>query len=384
MVDALSKSQSGGVQQQQPNLNSALDPSLLIKATQTAPQTTVATPVPREIVRDLKGFLQIAQKEKAISASDARVIKEHISHAEKTGTLDFGVNAETLRNYKSILSQAIRQSAANRRGPTKPYESHEKNLYKRHNVFKTVYPPSHPLSQVRREMFAMILGNKQLAGIIDPSMKQKGKDLGLGQDFSSEQSVDEVLAERLRSALDLQTKKKEEANLQDRATEDPSADFFKVDADTTYASALRSEIHFGFLDESDGLEVLLDGVVDMMPYIAAKRAQETGRNPDEVAAEVFQFQEFVQKRRKGKKGGIVTEEDCETLLLIQYLPILYDAVNYIMDKDLPPESVARMESLKGELASLIQAASDPESAINKLFKEIKDSLQDREMVEWTG
>ena len=379
MVDTISKSIKPGIAQQQSTLDASIASTTLLKATQTS-QTAVTTPIDKDLIRDLKGYLQIAQKQKALSPSETRTIKEQLDHAEQSGTLKFGISNETLRNYKTILNQAIKQSVATRRSATKPYEKHEAKHY-RHGVHRTVYPPNHPLSQVRREMFAMILNNRQLAGIDQNKqlMDQKNKG-GFGQDFSAEKTVDEVLAERLRSALDLQ----KATELQDRSAEEASTDFFKIDVDTGFANELRNQSQFGFLDGADGLDVLLDGVVDMMPYIVARRASATGRDSNDVAAEVMQFQEFVQRRKKTKKNGLVDEEDCETLLLVQYLPMLYDAVNYIMEKNLSPEAVSKMESLKGELAALIQAASDPESAIHELFKGIKDSLQDREMVEWTG
>lgn len=338
--------------------------------------------VSRNVIRDLKATVE--QCERELKKGDVRIAKQYglddgqklaamkavISHAERTGRLPVPIDASLVARMKTSI---VRNKLDARRDAMLNPGSSPRHRH-------AVYPNHHDLLDVRKEMFAMVLNNRQLAGLQKGSktLQEQNEELGFGRDLGGE--VGEALEERLK--LLLAEEQALSAAQEDRTEEEVAVDLMGIEVDTSFANELRNQQDFGFLQNNVGLDILLDGVVDIVPYIAERRAQETGRDASEVAAEVYQFQELVQKRKK--KGGLVTEEDCETLLLVQYLPILYDAVNFIMQKDLPPDAISKMESLKGELAALIQSASDPSSAIFDLFKQIKDSLQDRELVEWTG
>ena len=348
---------------------------------QQSPARAAETKVSKNIIQDLRHVVEECKNSTEtarryglddkvkLSAVDAAV-----AHAERTGKLPGHVDTSLASRMKTAI---VRNKLDARR---EHVEDHHARHHGHHR--QGFYGANHNLEDVRHEMLANLLNNRQLAGIQKGSktLDEVKEEMGYGRDASADKSPNELLEERLQFLIAEEQALREAQ--QDRTEEAPSVDFAAVDVDTGFATELRNQAEFGFLQDSEGLELLLDGVVDIVPYIAERRAQETGRDASEIAAEVFQFEAMVRKRRK--KGGLVTDEDCETLLLVQYLPILYDAVNFIMEKGLDPEAISKMESLKGELAALIQGAADPKSAIHDLFKQIKESLQDREMVEWTG
>jgi len=352
-----------------------LSPEALKAVHDSAPVVAGETKISKAVVQDLRDTLEACKKDLKVAEKygldhgKLSVLDQALLKAERTGKISGSIDVAALKNAKSIITRSKLNDriAARNQGLAYRY---------RHDIH------NHGLIDVRHELFAMLLNNRQLAGLQKGSktIQEQKEELGFGGEISSEKSVDEALEERLKFLLAEEEALKE--SQQDRSAEEAEVEFFGVDVDTGFANELRNQSEFGFLQDNEGLELLLDGVVDIVPYIAERRAKETGRDSAEISAEIFQFQELVRKRKK--KGGLIAEEDVETLLLVQYLPILYDAVNYIMDQGLESDAVAKMQSLKGELAALIQAASDPKSVIHELFKQVKDSLLDREMVEWTG
>ncbi|NMC63510.1 MAG: hypothetical protein GYA55_10140 [SAR324 cluster bacterium] len=352
-----------------------LSPEALKAIHNSEPVVAVETKISKAVVQDLRETLEACKKDLKIAQKygldngKLSVLDQALLQAERTGKISGNIDVVALKNAKSIITRSKLNDriAARNQGLAYRY---------RHNVH------NHDLIDVRQELFAMLLNNRQLAGLQKGSktIQEQKEELGFGGEISSDKSVDEALEERLKFLL--AEEKALTESQQDRSVDEAQVEFFNVDVDTGFANELRNQSEFGFLQDNEGLEILLDGVVDIVPYIAERRAQETGRDSAEISAEIFQFQELVRKRKK--KGDLVAKEDVETLLLVQYLPILYDAVNYIMDQGLDSDAVTKMQSLKGELAALIQSAADPKSAIHELFKQVKESLQDREMVEWTG
>ncbi len=356
-----------------------LSPGALKEIHSSDPAVAAETKVSKSIIHDMrqtvdecKNNIEVAKKfglddKVKLSAVDAAV-----AHAERTGKMPAHIDAGMLKEMKREIVRGKLQARAEALQNGQRYRVSRHN----HGAF------DHSLADYRQELLAMLLNNRQLAGLQKGSktLEEVKEETGYGGEISGEKSVEEALQERIKFLL------AEEQSLrelqEDRAVEEAQVEFLAADVDTGFATELRNQSEFGFLQDSEGLEHLLDGVVDIVPYIAQRRAQEVGRDASEIAAEVLQFQQLVQNRRK--KGGLVTEEDCDTLLLVQYLPVLYDAVNYIMDKGLDQQAIAKMQSLKGELAALIEKSADPESNLHHLFKQIKDSLQDRELVEWTG
>lgn len=182
----------------------------------------------------------------------------------------------------------------------------------------------------------------------------------------------------LTSALELRAKAA--ASMAERIEgEEPDVILDGVYQENEFATSMRSASSFSAFDDSPQLQVMLGEIIDLSEYFEdrAQRGEPVGLDQNEVA-QIFNLANMKKKRAR----GAATEEDIDSMLLVQYLPIIYDAITRIIQKGLDEESIAKMESLKGEIAQLVRSASDPESPLHEMFKNVKVSLEDREMVEF--
>lgn len=297
-------------------------------------------------VLDNKALEQVGQKLDAssISASTLRGIKPDVKTEKSSGSLRAQKTAQRLQNGQ--------QPRGNR-----------------------THIQSHNLEDVRTENLNFRMGTNLL------NFQSKGKGtiaVKPGEDENSfiPPDVDEATAVAMRL----------QAVEQVESIPDTLEDLTSLEqegVENALSKDFRTVTNYGALDNSPSLALMLENVVDLSQYLQDRTDRET-RGKD--AAEQGQAQILDFDLLKRKKKGLAEKEDVETLTLVQYLPILYDTINYIVEKiktkDLGNDVLTKMESLKGELAQLVRAAADESSPINELFKEIKKELDDRDKIEW--
>lgn len=237
----------------------------------------------------------------------------------------------------------------------------------------------HDAETVDEEIKAFRNGIRQ--GQPQQKTSTKGTNAQVGQDEEEDRQVDPLgLGETIPTmmsitdALDL----REQMAAQYTQTETNEPDVsLEISTENGFALDMRAASTFASLDDSPQLQLMLSEIVDLSEYFQDKI--DRGEISQSESAQIFDFTQLSNRKRK---KGLAEEEDIDTLLLVQYLPILYDAINRIISKGVDEAIMTRMESLKGEIAQLVRAASDPSSSLHEIFKNVKDSLEDREMVEW--
>lgn len=186
-------------------------------------------------------------------------------------------------------------------------------------------------------------------------------------------SEEEAIKERIKFAIS-------EPDAQSTSLEDRTESIEDKELNNSYASAIRTESNLGYLDA--GFAAMLDNIIDFNEYLQSRA--EISSEEDRTKAQALQAQilEFSLLKKKKKKTSELTTEDSDTLILVHYLPVIYDAINFIIEKGISDEELAKMESLKGEISALVRTAAEPDSPLHELFKQIKAHLEEREKVEW--
>lgn len=270
---------------------------------------------------------------------------------------------------KTVPPQPVRTKA--------PKDPNKKQTHKKHEEKKHV----HGEPETNREETRNFLNATKAGQIINVKNAQKGTTQSAGeQDELEEYYQEKQTLEGLSLAEALEARARAAQSLAEALdVDEPEFHLRDVTPENAYATDMRSASSFSMLDESPQLRLMLGEVIDVSTYIQdrVRRGEPLGLDSAEIA-QIFDLSNLKQKRKR----GLAEEEDVDTLLLVQYLPIIYDAITRIIQKGLDEQAISKMESLKGEIAELVRQASDPSSPLHDMFKDVKLSLEDREMVPW--
>lgn len=270
---------------------------------------------------------------------------------------------------KTVPPQPIRTKA--------PKDTNKKNTHKKHEDKKHI----HGEPETNREETRNFLNGIRNGQILNVKNAQKGTNNAAGQaDELEEYYQEKQTLEGLSLAEALEARAKAAQSLAESLeVDEPEFHLRDVTPENGFASDMRSASSFAMLDESPQLRLMLGEVIDVSTYIQdrLRRGEPIGLDSSEVA-QIFNLANVKKKRKR----GLAEEEDVDTLLLVQYLPIIYDAITRIIQKGLDEQAISKMESLKGEIAELVRQASDPTSPLHEMFKDVKLTLEDREMIPW--
>lgn len=270
---------------------------------------------------------------------------------------------------KTVLHQPVRTKA--------PKDPNKRHHSKKHEEKKHV----HGEPETNREETRNFLNATKSGQIINVRNPKKGTGQSAGEaDELEEYYQQKQSLEGLSLAEALEARAKAAQALAE-SLESPEPEFHLRDItpENDFSIDMRSASSFSMMDESPQLRLMLGEVIDVSAYLQdrLRRGEPIGLDSAEVA-QLFNLANIKKKRAR----GLAEEEDVDTLLLVQYLPIIYDAITRIIQKGLDEEAISKMESLKGEIAELVRTASDPSSPLHSMFKDVKLSLEDREMVPW--
>ena len=211
------------------------------------PAPVSETKVSRNVVQDLRSIVESCKNNHEVAKRfglDDKVklsaIEAAVAHAEKTGRLPGGVDAALTQKYKTSI---VRNKLDARRAGEHP-SARLNPAHPHHHA----HHHQHDINDLRHELLANLLNNRQLAGLQKGSktIQEQKEELGFGGEIPAEKSVDEALQERLQFLMSEQQGESQE----DRTEE--HVDLAGVDVDTGFANELRNQSEFGFLQQSEG------------------------------------------------------------------------------------------------------------------------------------